>query len=251
MKILAINSSPRITGQSKTELLLSHLVEGLRATLAEVEVVNLRQKKINYCSGCYTCWTKTPGICVHRDDMALELLPKWQESDISIYASPLYHFTVNAQIKAFIEHTLPVFKPYFKADGERTTHPLRGKRPAAMVLSVAGFPDDTIFDALSVWVRTAFRKNLLAEIYRPAAESIVFSTKTEDIVSAVEQAGKELVMQKAVSPVTMQRIRQPIADPGVLAAVVNCNWQTMINEGLTPAEAGRLRHNPRPDSIEA
>jgi len=61
MKILAINSSPRITGQSKTELLLSHLVEGLRATLAEVEVVNLRQKKINYCSGCYTCWTKTPG----------------------------------------------------------------------------------------------------------------------------------------------------------------------------------------------
>jgi hypothetical protein len=61
MKILAINSSPSITGQSKTELLLSHLVEGLRATGAEVEVVNLRQKKINYCFGCYTCWTKTPG----------------------------------------------------------------------------------------------------------------------------------------------------------------------------------------------
>jgi hypothetical protein len=131
------------------------------------------------------------------------------------------------------------------------THPLRGKRPAAVVLSVAGFPDDTIFDALSVWVRTAFRKNLLAEIYRSAVESIVFSAKTEDIFSAVEQAGKELVMQKAVSPVMMQRIRQPIADPGVLAAVVNCNWQTMINEGLTPAEAGRLRHNPRLDSIEA
>jgi multimeric flavodoxin WrbA len=52
---------------------------------------------------------------MHRDDMALELLPKWQESDISIYASPLYPFTVNAQMKAFIERTLPVFMLYFKA----------------------------------------------------------------------------------------------------------------------------------------
>ena len=67
----------------------------MQATGVEVDVVNLKQKKINYCLGCYTCWTKTPGICVHKDDMALELLPKWQESDIAIYASPLYHFTVN------------------------------------------------------------------------------------------------------------------------------------------------------------
>ena len=30
MKILAINSSPRSGGQSKTELMLNHLVEGMR-----------------------------------------------------------------------------------------------------------------------------------------------------------------------------------------------------------------------------
>jgi len=30
MRILAINSSPRVGGQSKTELMLNHLVEGMR-----------------------------------------------------------------------------------------------------------------------------------------------------------------------------------------------------------------------------
>jgi multimeric flavodoxin WrbA len=30
MKILAINSSPRVGGRSKTELMLDHLVEGMR-----------------------------------------------------------------------------------------------------------------------------------------------------------------------------------------------------------------------------
>jgi len=40
MKILALNSSPRGEGQSKTELLLNHLVGGMRDAGAEVEIVN-------------------------------------------------------------------------------------------------------------------------------------------------------------------------------------------------------------------
>ena len=45
MKILAINSSPRSGGRSKTELMLNHLVKGMRDAGAEVDVVNLREKK--------------------------------------------------------------------------------------------------------------------------------------------------------------------------------------------------------------
>ncbi len=49
MKILSINSSPRGGGESKTELILNHLVEGMREGGAEVEVINLREKKIKNC----------------------------------------------------------------------------------------------------------------------------------------------------------------------------------------------------------
>lgn len=44
MRILALNSSPRSGGQSKTELMLNHLVEGMRDAGADVEVVYLREK---------------------------------------------------------------------------------------------------------------------------------------------------------------------------------------------------------------
>ena len=84
MKILAINSSPRSGGRSKTELMLNHLVEGMQEAGADVEVVNLREKNIKNCIGCFTCWTKTPGKCLHKDDMTNELFPKWLEADLEV-----------------------------------------------------------------------------------------------------------------------------------------------------------------------
>jgi multimeric flavodoxin WrbA len=60
MKVLALNSSPRSGGKSMTELMLNHLVDGMRDDGTEVEVVNLREKTIKNCIGCFTCWTKTP-----------------------------------------------------------------------------------------------------------------------------------------------------------------------------------------------
>jgi multimeric flavodoxin WrbA/putative sterol carrier protein len=255
MKVLALNSSARPTDQSKTELVLTHLVKGMREAGAEVEVVNLRQKKINFCIGCYSCWTKTPGVCVHKDDMALELFPKWLEADIAVYATPLYHFTVNAQMKTFIERTLPVLMPYLKRKDvkEGTTHPLRGKHPAAVFVSVAGFPDISVFDALAYLVKalTSRGNNLLGEIYIAGAEALAYHWKRDEILEAVEQAGKEIVTQKAVSPETMSVITQQFVDPDQMAAVANVNWQAMIDEGMTPAEATRKGLAPRPESVES
>ena len=50
MKILSINSSPRTGRESKTELMLNHLVEGMQEAGADVEVVNLREKKLSIVS---------------------------------------------------------------------------------------------------------------------------------------------------------------------------------------------------------
>ena len=111
MKVLALNSSARTGGQSKTELMLSHLVEGMHEAGADVDGVNLREKNIKNCAGCFSCMTKTPGKCVLKDDMTGELFPKWLESDLIIYATPLFHHTVNATMKTFIERTFRFTNP--------------------------------------------------------------------------------------------------------------------------------------------
>ena len=129
MKVVAFNSSPRADGISKTGMLLDALVKGMREAGAEVEMVHLRQKKVKNCIGCFTCWTKTPGVCVQKDDMTNELFPKWLEADIAVYATPLYHYTVNATMKAFIERTLPVVEPFLiRHDGRQPTRCARGRQ---------------------------------------------------------------------------------------------------------------------------
>jgi multimeric flavodoxin WrbA/putative sterol carrier protein len=252
MKVLAINSSPRGDGSSKTGIMLDALVKGMRDAGAEVEVVPLRKKTVKNCIGCFTCWTKTPGVCVHKDDMTNELFPKWLEADIAVYATPLYHFTVNAAMKAFIERTLPILEPFLvQADG-KTTHPLRQMPPKVVVLSVAGFPEASVFAQLSSYVNFVFRKGLIAEIYRPGAEGMVRAPEImKDILDATAQAGRELVQSAKISEATMTRIKQPTADFDVSAKMGNAFWKTCIQEGITPREFDERNMIPRPDSIDS
>jgi multimeric flavodoxin WrbA/putative sterol carrier protein len=253
MKILALNSSPRIKGQSKTELMLSHLIAGMEKAGAQVEVVHLRNKKIKNCVGCFSCWTKSPGRCIHRDDMSEELFPKFIESDIAIYATPLYHYTMNAVLKAFIERTLPVLEPFIQDKKGVSYHPLRLKHPVVVVLSVAGFSEMLVFDQLSNHMRFMYNKGLIAEIYRPAAEAFVLGPNRkvrDDILSALTQAGEELVKNMKVEQQTMERIIQPIGDKKVMARAANIFWKTCIREKMTPEEMRAKGAVPRPETIE-
>ncbi len=254
MKVLALNSSARTGDVSKTEIVLDYLVHGMREVGAEVEVIELRKKKIRYCIGCFTCWTKTPGMCIHKDDMTKEILPTYLDSDLVILATPLFHYTVNALMKTFIERTLPVSLPFFEKRDDVTRHPSRHEAPPVVVLSVAGFPEESVFDALKFYVNFMFPKQrLVAEIYRTSSEMFTresTSKKISDIREALIQGGRELVQSMKISQETMDRIRKPITTFEEMAPLGNLMWQTCINEGVTMGEAQKRSLVPRPDSIE-
>ena len=257
MKVLALNASPRGGGQSKTEFLLNHLVQGMQEAGAEVEVVVTAEEKNQNCAGCFTCWTKTPGVCIHQDDMTKELFPKWLAADLVVYAFPLYHYTISAAMKTFIERTLPVALPFFEQGEAETYHPLRHDFPKAVILSVAGLPEMSVFDQLSAYIRFLFgfrTEALVAELYRPAAESLatsIFLEKAREIREAFVQAGREIVRDLAVSSETMALLTQDfIENKEMFARMGNAYWKTCIAEGLTPREFEEKGLIPRPDSIE-
>jgi len=257
MKVMALNSSPRGAGQSKTGIMLNSLIDGMRQAGAEVAVVSLGEKTLRPCAGCFSCWTKTPGTCIHKDDMTRELFPQWLESDLVVYASPLYHYTVNSVMKGFIERTLPVLEPFFIPKGDRTVHPLRHQAPKVVLLSVAGFPEESVFDQLSSWANFIFGGNsvhenaLVAEIYRPMAEALTipyFQEEAAGILDATRQAGREIVTSLTVSGETMARIKQPMVEnPAAFLELGNLMWKTCIVEGITPREFGEKGVMPRPD----
>ena len=253
MKILALNSSPRTDSHSKTKLLLNALTEGMVKAGGDVEVVDLRKKKIRQCIGCFTCWTRTPGVCIQKDDMSEELFAKWMDAELIVYATPVYHWTINALIKTFIERTLPGTEPFFVKNGERWKHPVRHKHHRYVALAVAAFPEDEVFSQVSSYFRFVYGEQLVGEIYRSASEMIVqpFQRDTlDDILCATKQAGIELVQSLAVTPATRERIMQPVSDFGSFAQVGNAMWKTCIAEGITPQEMEKKGIVPRPDSVE-
>ena len=256
MKVLALNSGPRSDAESYTVMMLKALIEGMREAGADVEVINLSEKKIRNCIGCFTCWTKTPGKCLHKDDMTGDLYPKFLASDLVIYATPLYFHTINAAMAAFMERTLPASLPFFE-EGEdgATFHPMRHKVPASVLLSVCGFPEMTEFDAMLEFFRRTRHKNSrpVAAICRAGASLLSapqLAAKVKDILNATRQAGRELVKTMKIEPETLERITQPLGNAKTFGKMGNIYWKTCIAEGVTPKEFDDKKMIPRPQSLE-
>jgi multimeric flavodoxin WrbA len=102
MKVLALLGSPRENGN--TSLLLDEYIKGIEASGINCEItrVYLHRKRISGCSACNACRSITPGQCAVKDDMQ-ELYPLFCQADLVIYASPVYWWSVSAQLKAFMD----------------------------------------------------------------------------------------------------------------------------------------------------
>jgi multimeric flavodoxin WrbA len=104
-KVLVIASSPRRGGNS--DLLAEQFLRGAKEAGNQAEIVYLREKKINYCSGCGACVSK-PGKCSQHDDMT-EILGKMLSADAIVMATPVYFYTMNAQMKTLIDRACAAY----------------------------------------------------------------------------------------------------------------------------------------------
>ena len=104
MKVIAICGSPR---QGNTEFVLKRMLIQAEKTGASVELVLLRNKRIEFCNGCLTC--DSTGSCNIRDDMQM-IYSKLKESDMIILGSPTYFDNVSGMMKNFIDRLNPLLK---------------------------------------------------------------------------------------------------------------------------------------------
>jgi len=121
MKVLVINGSPR-SEQSATMHLTNAFLEGAGWTNAEV--IDISKSNVRGCTGCYSCWEKTPGKCVIDDDMK-NFIPKLVEADVVITSFPLYSCYFPGQLKCFMDRMLPLALPFMDKEAESGGHPLR------------------------------------------------------------------------------------------------------------------------------
>jgi len=100
--IVAVNGSPH-PGIGNTSL----MIEMLRPVLAEegfeLEVINLAEQNIEYCTGCAFCMEK--GRCWIDDDHR-QVTDRLLEAAGIILASPVYFMHVTGQMKTFFDRSL-------------------------------------------------------------------------------------------------------------------------------------------------
>ena len=232
MRLIAFNSSPRDNQTSKTELVLQKFLDGARRAGAATETLYLRDYQIKHCLGCFSCWTKTPGRCVQKDDMAEELFGRYLAADLAVLATPLYHYNMNARMKMFIERTLPMVMP---GASDRGRPSYRFERvPKVAVVSVCGFPAMDTFRALSLNMQMILGDLLVAEIYRHSSEALPappLAAKVQEVLAAVSRAGEELVRDGQVRPETLAAATQDLAPRELLNQLANEHWRRELGQG--------------------
>ncbi len=110
MNILVLSGSPRRNGN--TEALVSSFCEGAKDN-NNVEVLSIRDIKVNPCIGCNTCFERKGNFCFQKDDMQI-VYDKLMNADVLVIASPVYFYGISAQLKAVIDRIHTPMRNNFK-----------------------------------------------------------------------------------------------------------------------------------------
>ena len=108
-KVVVISTS--IRANSNSEDLAKSFAAGATYAGNEVEFITLKDKQISFCKGCLVC--QQTGKCVIKDDVT-KIIDKVIDSDIVVWATPIYYYEMSGQMKVLIDRLNPMFSMDYK-----------------------------------------------------------------------------------------------------------------------------------------
>ena len=130
-KLLIVNGSPRKNGVCSS--VSSMVADAVRKFDYETEIVNLCDLRINGCRACMSC--KSTGRCAQDDDMT-QMYDRIRESDMVLFAAPIYFGAECAQMKTMVDR---FYAMIMDKDGQRLVN--FGKVKKGATLLVCGASD--------------------------------------------------------------------------------------------------------------
>ncbi len=250
--IVVFDGGARNKKLSKTTLMVDNFIKGAKSAGASVQEYKLSKLDIHNCDGCYMCWTKTPGVCIHKDIMQ-ELREKYRSADLVVFASPLYIFNVTGIMKTFMDRLLPVLKPYMlldKIDGH-ISHPDRFPQlgeQGFVVFSASGFPDiDNNFDGIKGMYRNWDSHNenthLMGEFFLTAAEMLsqpVYKNRKDLVEKSCFDAGVQVVNEGKIDYNYMSAVSNPKVDNKTFQKQADNFWASLDGKKTYLKEVPKL-----------
>jgi multimeric flavodoxin WrbA len=177
-RIVILQGSPNAKGN--TVKLSDEIARGASAAGAKVEKFFIQKLNIASCTACQGCQEPKAKGCVIEDDM-YDIYKSAQAADAIVFASPIYWFTMSAQIKQVIDR----FYAFITPDGHR----FAGKK-IGLAFTFGG--DDVLDSGCINAIRTF--QDAFAYIRAPITDIVYGSTATGSIRSnkALMRKAREL-----------------------------------------------------------
>jgi multimeric flavodoxin WrbA len=140
MKITILQGSPNKNGS--TAMLAEAFAKGAGEAGHETSIINVAHENIHPCTGCVSCGYE--GTCVQKDGME-SIRRELLQSDMIVFATPLYYFGMTAQLKIVVDR--------FCAFNSS----LNRRHLKSVLLAVAWNSSDWTFDSLESHYKTLVR----------------------------------------------------------------------------------------------
>ena len=224
MKVLVLNGSPK--KQSDTFRMTERFLKGLNpAGEHEVTVVNVIEKAIAPCKGCFGCWQQGKGHCLSDDDQN-GILDLYRTSDLIIWSFPLYCYGMPSHLKAVLDRTIPLMKmDMVQLDDGRVQHVALAdfSKIHTLVLSGCGFPDwEGNFDALKLQCKQCFGNLTMVCVPETPMLNVPQAAVVADpLLDRFEAAGAEYAKDFSLSPETVAGLEAPMIPKEMYIRIVN------------------------------
>ena len=139
MKIAVLNGNPVRSGFDDYLSAIKLFLEGQNHHVTQLD---LREMSLKYCTGCFDCWTKYPGLC-DLDQSSREMGRAVINSDFTLWAAPLKMGFPSALMKMALDKHLPLIHPYMVVDQNEAHHIKRYEKYPRVGLLVEKESDTT------------------------------------------------------------------------------------------------------------
>ena len=213
MRILVLNGSPK--KKSDTFRLTEAFLRGMnKKHPQEVRVVNVIEKNVAPCRGCFRCWEREDGHCVIADDQN-GILDLYRRAELVIWSFPLYCYAMPSHLKAVLDRTIPLIrmKMVQEADGSVRHEPLADfSRLRTLVVCGCGFPDWTgNFEGLRAMCKACFRSpDMVCVPETPLMNVPAAAVVADPLLARFERAGEGYAETLTLSPETVAALETPM-----------------------------------------
>lgn len=224
MKILVFNGSPK-KEKSDTMQITRAFLQGMNDFAAqEVQIIEVVDKHIEFCRGCFAC-KYNGGSCVIDDDMRA-LLEQMIASDLLLFSYPLYCYGMPAPLKNLIDRTLPMSSMAMTKEDGRYVHV--GQRDYShlrfLMICGCGFPNaKRNFEPAIRQFELLFPRDhtIITVPESPMFNAAEAVSVTAPRLELVRKAGEQYARNGAIASDLLDEIVSPMIPEDVYAQIVN------------------------------